>query len=103
MLRKISLHEKISVGELGDLMLMDQSTVTRNLNILKKLGYATVTPTSLDARKKSISITHSGKTKLAEAIPLWEEAQAKIEQELGLGFEEFLKTLHVINELVKRP
>jgi DNA-binding MarR family transcriptional regulator len=101
LLRNISLHKNISVGELGDMLLMDQSTVTRNIEILKKYGYITITPKNHDARKKSISITQSGEEKLKEAIPLWEEAQARIEHELGGRFDDFLRTLQSINELVK--
>lgn len=101
LLRNISLHKNISVGELGDMLLMDQSTVTRNIEILKKHGYITTTPENHDARKKSISITQSGEEKLKEAIPLWEEAQARIEHELGGRFDDFLRTLQSINQLVK--
>jgi DNA-binding MarR family transcriptional regulator len=101
LLRSISLHKNISVGELGALLLMDQSTVTRNLEILKKHRYITITPENHDARKKSISITQSGEKKLEEAIPLWEQAQAKIEQVLGEQFNDFFKTLQLINQLVK--
>lgn len=101
LLRNISLHKNISIGELGDMLLMDQSTVTRNIGILKKHGYIMITAENHDARKKSISITQSGEEKLKEAIPLWEEAQGKIEHELGGRFNDFLKTLQSINQLVK--
>lgn len=102
LLFNISLHENIAVGELGAVLLMDQTTVTRNIEILRKHGYINITKEDHDARKKSISITESGIKKLAEATPLWEQAQSQIEQGLGYErFSEFLKTLKDIAQLVQ--
>jgi 23S rRNA (uracil1939-C5)-methyltransferase len=67
LLLNISLHENISVGELGARLLMDQTTVTRNLGILRKLGFINIKKGDDDARKKSISLTESGAKKLMEA------------------------------------
>ncbi len=99
LLRNISLHRNIAVGELAAMLLMDQSTVTRNIEILNKHGYIKIVPENQDARKKSISITMNGEKKLEEAIPLWEEAQRKIEQVLGKQFDGFLETLATINKI----
>jgi DNA-binding MarR family transcriptional regulator len=101
LLRSISLHKNSSVGELAELLLMDQSTVTRNLEILKKHRYITNTPSSHDARIKTIAITPSGEKKLEEALPLWEKAQSEIQKKLGDQFNDFIKTLQLINQLVK--
>lgn len=101
LLRKISLQSKISVCELGALLLMGQSTVTRNVDVLRKPGFITITPENHDARKRSISSTQTGRKKLADAIRLWQEAQAKIEQDLGERFDGCLKTLQDINRLIK--
>jgi DNA-binding MarR family transcriptional regulator len=101
LLRSISLHKNILVGELSTLLLMDQSTVTRNLEILRKNEYITTMPDNQDARRRAISITQNGEKKLEEAIPLWEEAQRKIEQVLGEQFNGFLETLQCINKLGK--
>jgi len=101
LLRSISLHKNIAVGELAAILLMDQSTVTRNIEILNKHGYIKIVPEHQDARKKLISITTDGEHKLEEAIPLWEEAQRKIEQVLGKQFNGFLETLESINKLGK--
>ncbi|HBC93637.1 MAG TPA: MarR family transcriptional regulator [Pelotomaculum sp.] len=102
LLLNISLHGNISVGELGAILLMDQTTVTRNIEILRKLGYINVTKEDNDGRKKSISITESGIRKLAEAEPLWEQAQSRIEQGLGAErYRDFLKTLKDVAQLLQ--
>ncbi len=102
LLLNISLHGNISVGELGSILLMDQTTVTRNIEILRKLGYVNVTKEDNDARKKSISITESGARKLVEAEPLWEQAQSRIEQGLGSErYRDFLKMLKDVAQLLQ--
>lgn len=102
LLLNISLQQHISVGELGAKLLMDQTTVTRNIEILRKYGYINVTKEHGNARKKAISITASGSEKLAEAMPLWEQAQLQIEQRLGPErFQKFLCTLKDIAQLVQ--
>lgn len=98
----ISLHGNISVGELGAVLLMDQTTVTRNLGILRKLGFINIRKEDEDARKKSISITESGAKKLMEAVPLWEQAQSHIEKGLGpVRYRDFLKILKDVAQLVQ--
>jgi len=98
----ISLNEEISISELGDKLCKDQTTITRNIEILKKQGYITITRKENDARKKAICITEEGKKKLAEILPLWEEAQTRIEKELGLErLADFFQTLKTLEQLVK--
>jgi DNA-binding MarR family transcriptional regulator len=102
LLLNISLHRNISVGELGARLLMDQTTVTRNLGILRKLGFINITKVDDDARKKSISLTESGARKLVEAVPLWEQAQSRMERGLGSErYRDFLKMLNDIAQLAK--
>lgn len=98
----ISLNEEISISELGDKICKDQTTITRNIEILKKQGYITITRKENDARKKAICLTEEGKKKLAEVRPLWEEAQTHIEKELGLErLADFFQTLKTLEQLVK--
>ncbi len=93
----ISSREYTSVGELANILLMDQTTVTRNIEILKKNGYVKVKADDEDSRKRLISITEKGMAKLNEALPLWEDAQLKIEQKIGKDkFRELLDTLAFI-------
>jgi MarR family transcriptional regulator, organic hydroperoxide resistance regulator len=102
LLLNISLNENASVGELGAILLMDQTTVTRNIEMLRKSGYVMITKDAADSRRKIISITESGANKLSEAMPLWEQAQSQIEKGLGAeGYRDFLKTLKNITQLVQ--
>lgn len=102
LLLDIYWNENISVCDLGDILLMDQSTVTRNIQLLKKNGYINIKKEEKDCRKKSISITDKGIKIIEVATPLWNEAQNKIENGIGkVRFEELLKSLKDIEVLVK--
>jgi DNA-binding MarR family transcriptional regulator len=83
MLANISKNPAVTVSELAKLLLMDQSTVTRNLRVLEKLGYILLEPAISDNRIKRIHVSDSGKSKMDEARPMWERAQLEMERILG--------------------
>lgn len=94
LLADISSHPHLSIGELAELALMDQTTVTRNVETLRKKGYVQVRTDGTDSRRKAVSISESGQDRLQEALPLWTRAQSAIEQEIGAErFAEFLDVL----------
>jgi len=102
LLLNIFLNENISVCNLGNVLLMDQSTVTRNIELLRKCGYIDIKKEEVDSRKKCISITINGLKKLEEATPILKKAQSKIEDGIGKErIEELIKILKDIEKLVE--
>lgn len=96
-LANINRNPGVTVSELANLMVMDQTTMTRNLQVLEKQGYLEIKEDVNDQRAKSIFISEAGKKKFKEAQPYWEEAQLELEKNLGkLGFELFLKSLNIV-------
>ncbi|MDF2802937.1 MAG: MarR family transcriptional regulator [Anaerocolumna sp.] len=101
LLSDISSHGTISINELADILLMDQTTVTRNIENLRKLNYVHIEP-GKDLRKKYVSISRNGQDKLKEAMPLWIAAQEFLVKEIGeQKYEEFLNTLGEIQRLTR--
>lgn len=95
-----SRENGISVNELANQAMMDQTTVTRNVEILRKKGYVDVNTVDADSRKKCITVSETGKEKLALALPHWQEAQSKLEQIVGKEqYVELLKTLSVLRSI----
>lgn len=95
-----SRENGISVNELANQAMMDQTTVTRNVEILRKKGYVDVNTVDTDSRKKCITVSETGKEKLALAMPHWQEAQSKLEQIVGKEqYVELLKTLSVLRSI----
>jgi DNA-binding MarR family transcriptional regulator len=83
MLANIGRNPDISVSELAGLLAMDQTTVTRNLLVLQKLGYIHLELDMTDHRIKRVRISQAGTSKMDEARPLWKEAQSETEEILG--------------------
>jgi DNA-binding MarR family transcriptional regulator len=79
----------VTVVKLAEVMVMDRTTLTRNLRILEKRRLITIKPGE-DRREREVSLTAAGLGALAKAIPLWQEAQNRVKKELG---EERLQNL----------
>ncbi len=82
MLLHIGNFKDITVGELSERLGMDQSTATRGVKVLHKMGWIAFAASRDDARKKVLVLTRRGIEKIQEADPFWEQAQAKIENTL---------------------
>jgi DNA-binding MarR family transcriptional regulator len=72
----------IRPGELADLMRMDASTLTRNLQPLVSQGLLTV-GAGLDARSRLVHATEAGKERRADAQRAWKRAQLALNEQLG--------------------
>ncbi|RCJ37407.1 MarR family transcriptional regulator [Nostoc minutum NIES-26] len=78
----IHLFEPVSITQLAQDLLADQTTATRNIKLLEKQGWVAIAPGE-DRRVKLVSLTVEGQAVLAEALPLWEQVQAELRQHFG--------------------
>jgi len=102
MLANIAQHKAVTVSQLGEILLLDQTTITRNVNLLKKNDYVEVKRDPQDGRTKMISLTTTGMQKLTEAAPIWMDIQEKIIHDIGLEkYKDFYETLKKIQQVVK--
>ncbi|NEU31982.1 winged helix-turn-helix transcriptional regulator [bacterium LRH843] len=102
MLANIVRNKDISISNLGEVMSLDQTTVTRNVNILKNSGYVTITKNKHDSRTKRISITDEGFAKLKEARPIWLQIQEKIVNQIGEEkYKDLLDALKKLQEPIE--
>jgi DNA-binding MarR family transcriptional regulator len=89
--------------KLAEMTVTERTTLTRNLNILEKNGLIRI-ESGEDRRERQVSITERGQKSLMAAIPLWEAAQAHIEQGLGGNrMDSLLKDLSEIISLFRKP
>lgn len=98
MMANISKKPAITVTELAELMVMDQTTVSRNLRVLEQSGFIRFEEETTDHRIRRIHLTQFGSSKMKEAIPLWEKAQQETEQILGR--ETIVKMIKTHNKLI---
>jgi len=102
MLANIAHQQTVSISRLGEILQLDQTTVTRNINILKQSGYVELTRNPQDARTKIISLTDNGKEKLNEATPIWQTIQERIIADIGIDqYANFYDTLRTIQKIIR--
>jgi DNA-binding MarR family transcriptional regulator len=70
------------IGELAELLVMDRTTLTRNLKPLLDRGLL-VRGEGADRRRRPIGITPAGRDAIAQALPYWREAQSRMVGSLG--------------------
>jgi DNA-binding MarR family transcriptional regulator len=87
-----------TLTEIADSLVMDRTTLTRNLKPLEKLGFiSTIQP--LDKRSKGYVLTASGKEAVERAIPLWQDSQRAIFAAMEEG--EYNSLIGRLNKLLK--
>ena len=74
LLALIHAEEPASMAGLVQRMIVDRSTLTRNLKPLETAGLVRVTQPA-GRRGKVVRLTAKGRRKLTSAVPLWEQAQ----------------------------
>lgn len=75
LLAAVNYSQPVTVNELAELLAMDRTTLSRNVNVLEKDGLCESSPSEDDKRQREIKLTKRGKRTLEEAYPLWKEAQ----------------------------
>lgn len=88
-----------SITEIGDALCLDQTTATRNIDILVKQGLVTLEPHPEDVRKKRARLTPTGRAKRDEALPLWRAAQEAFRA--ALGEDDFVGLLDALQDVVE--
>lgn len=82
LLVSLQMSGTITVTQLAENVVMDRTTLTRNLEVLEKQGFVDVTP-GVDRRTRMVTITEDGSTILDKAYPLWQQAQSRIKAIMG--------------------
>jgi DNA-binding MarR family transcriptional regulator len=72
-----------SIGDLAEALVMDQSTIGQNLRPLQRDGLVALERDEADRRSRLVKLTQAGRSRLADARPLWLAAQDKFESGFG--------------------
>ena len=79
LLRVLARAGQVRQGDLGGLIHLDETTLTRNVRPLVAAGWVSVRSGD-DRREKLVTITAAGNAKLAQARPAWERAQSRMQK-----------------------
>jgi DNA-binding MarR family transcriptional regulator len=81
----LSQTDALTITGLAEHLVMDRTTLTRNLKPLEKEGYLTILPGIVDKRSRRIMLTNAGKEAHKNAIPYWQQAQKEMVSFMGKG------------------
>ena len=82
MLVAMALLGPVSVSCLAEVLVVDRTTLSRNLKPLERQRLIGVEPGE-DQRQRIVTLTEQGEERLTHALPLWERAQARVVKRLG--------------------
>lgn len=74
----------VTITRLAQALVMDRTTLTRDLRPLEAQGFIQVSPGS-DRRTRTVTLTARGREVVVSALPLWEQVQARMVEGLGPG------------------
>lgn len=81
-LNGLTQAEGPSITDLAEALMMDRTTLTRNLQPLQKAGWVAF-GRSGDARSRRLVLTPEGRKVLEAARPVWRETELAIRRRLG--------------------
>lgn len=87
----------IPISKLANHMVINRTTLTRNLKPLQKQGLLEIS-TGRDLRTRFITLTSKGETVLQKALPAWQTAQQRCVKSLGIDV--FRSLLRNVSEVI---
>ncbi|WP_020653111.1 MarR family winged helix-turn-helix transcriptional regulator [Massilia niastensis] len=77
------LRAQTNVNQLARAMVMDRTTLARNLQPLVREELVSIRPSALDRRERVIELTGRGREVIEGAMPAWERAQQQFAERFG--------------------
>jgi DNA-binding MarR family transcriptional regulator len=98
----IARKESSTISELAEYMGTDRTTMTRNLDHLKRRGLIRIAQ-GKDLRSKAVELEPKGRNALERSTSYWRNAQAKVLAVLGdQRWDRMLADLSVLSGLTDR-
>ena len=81
-LQALARTGEVTQGRLGEILVMDSTTLTRTLRIMRQQGWVAERPGE-DRRERWLKLSRAGEAKLKIATAAWEKVQARLRGKLG--------------------
>jgi DNA-binding MarR family transcriptional regulator len=92
LLQALTRTGSISQGNLGELLGLDSTTLTRTLALLRRNGWIQTEP-GQDRREVRLTLTAEGKRKYLSALRYWQSAQRQLRRVLsGAGWKQMMES-----------
>src|SRR6185436_11458121 len=82
-LAKLKRSGPMTINALAEQMVMDRTTLGRNIQPLEREGLIAIVRGRTDRRSKELRLTEAGAATLRAAMKAWAEAQARFESTFG--------------------
>ncbi len=98
LLNPIFLNPSITITQLADYLLLNRTTLNRNLKPLERQGLVRTGP-GKDQRTRVLKLTQEGRSILLRALPSWVEAQSGVVETLGNRIRRLTEDLGQLEKL----
>jgi DNA-binding MarR family transcriptional regulator len=101
----IAKNQPVSMGTLAEVLIIDATTLTRSLQLLKKEGLIRISDRER-LRRRFLTLTPKGEKTLGHSLPMWRKAHEQFVATVGRSYwldlrNELEKLAHVAVELEK--
>ena len=90
----------IAISQLAERLLMDRTTLTRNLKPLERDGLILTAP-GADQRTRLVQLTAEGQQRLLAALPYWKEAHDSVKSRMGQDWQSLHDALQAVQRSVE--
>jgi DNA-binding MarR family transcriptional regulator len=82
-LAKLKRFGPLTINALAKQMVMDRTTLGRNVGPLERDGLIRIEASAVDGRARELHLTKAGEKRVQDARDAWEEAQARFDSRFG--------------------
>lgn len=97
-LQFLSLAGEVSQGQMGDMLAVDSTTLTRTLQIMRRQRWI-AERRGKDRRERWLRLAKEGEARLNRALPAWEKVQSRLRRQVGE--QAWKDLLHVTNQVAE--
>jgi len=99
-LQALSLTGEVTQNQLGEMLAMDSTTLTRTLPIMDREGWIAVRR-GQDRRERRLRLSKAGESQFKRALPAWEKVQSRLRRQLGEpAWKNLLDITHQVTDLI---
>ena len=98
-LTAVAKYQPIAMSRIGEILVLDQTTLTRSLKLLQKQDLLDISPRSV-RRQRFVNLTDQAVKVLEVAVPLWRKVQADFLASMGgTAWKEFRDELERLSKM----
>jgi DNA-binding MarR family transcriptional regulator len=99
-LQVLSRAREVSQGQLGEMLAMDSTSLTRTLAIMRREGWI-AERRGEDRRERWLRLASAGERQLRRALPVWKKIQSRLQRKLGKqAWNNLLQLTHQVTRVV---